>query len=1005
MNICPFCLKGCDKRYYDTHLSTHLENSCTARFILPEPGSPESIVSWDGNGSNYKKQLEKPDVLVFDLEALAAVESFYDAPLAHSDTSKTTVHSLHQPCSFTLWHCNISDSPERPPRHTRYHGPDTITELIKQLMRCQADILQARKDNPFRKFDFKSMTKQMWREYDAETTCGICLDRQHEGFEVMSTWDKALWKAYLDARAEKKSLTKAKWIEQRLKTGSAWTEAQYLDFFERHNWSPCLHHCHVTGKKICKAHSKCNFDHTADHAPIPVLAHNANYDWKLVMAEMQALTPKDKIKVIALSGEKFMSWTWNGFQFLDLYRYRANSQADIVSKMPEEQLWRTRAFVAELIADPSLDEHMLVRRREEGFQLLKRKGVRCHEYLTDWDVFDEPELPPISKFHSKISGPCSPEDYAHALEVFKFFDCKKIRDYDLLYGDGDGAQLCDAVAAFRGSYLKNTDTPLDPLWFLGLPGLAQKKAWFRRERDRAARVLAIRADPSLKPLPDMQLLTSNQADMYCMVMKGKRGGPVAVTERVVDCNNPYMGDRYDPDKEDKTAAIVDANALYQSVMMNKLPVGNYGWEPVERHQSLLDAVPSMSKDADRGYFFEVDIHLPWWLHDKLDDYPGLNSIRPGVASPYMKANYPHQAAHKAHSKLIQDLEPKTAYVIHYQELQTALSIGWIVTKVHRVLGFDQDDFLRSTMVLNAAARKAARAAGNEFLALLFKDDSNINFGKMLEDVLKRCDATLALSGMQLNRLEHSNRFRRCTEITPSIALVHMAPQEARITSMVPAGIATLGMAKAHMTKFIYAMKDRFAGQVKIVYGDTDSVFMVFTGLDPYVALTQEPELRKYFDCSAFDKDSPFYNADNEGEPGLFKFEYAALVIMTFIGIKPKAYALALLKNPRMSRDALLQHVLADEVKKAKGGSKHATKTSTVLDDFRRCVLDPKKPIVRDVTGIVSKNCQTATVTVNRQIACGYEDKRWWTDAVHSRAHGHWRNQVEVEMDAAMEWGT
>jgi hypothetical protein len=410
----------------------------------------------------------------------------------------------------------------------------------------------------------------------------------------------------------------------------------------------------------------------------------------------------------------------------------------------------------------------------------------------------------------------------------------------------------------------------------------------------------------------------------------------------------------------------------------------------------------MSKDADVGLFVEVDIEAPWWLHDELDDYPGLNLVRPGAASPWMLKHFEHQAKQKPCPKLIMDLEPKKQYLMHYRLLQVALRIGWEVTAVHRVMSFQQDAFLRRTMLSNTAARLAARAAGNEFLAYVIKTDSNILFGKMLEDVLKRCNCELALTGMQLNRNLHSHRFKGATEITPSLAMCHMGPKEARIATMVPAGVATLDMAKAHMTDFIHVLKRRFGKQVSIVYGDTDSVFVKFVGVDPYVALLREPELRKHFDCSGFAKDSPFYDDGSKGGPGLFKFEYGTFIILTFVGIKPKAYALALLDNPTMSTDPTAKYGLGDEVKKAKGGSKHVTDTQTAVADFRACV-EHNLPIVRGVTNIVSKKFQTATVTVERQIACGYEDKRFWINATQSRAHGHWRNQLDVQL-AALGWG-
>ena len=51
-------------------------------------------------------------------------------------------------------------------------------------------------------------------------------------------------------------------------------------------------------------------------------------------------------------------------------------------------------------------------------------------------------------------------------------------------------------------------------------------------------------------------------------------------------------------------------------------------------------------------------------------------------------------------KLIPNLVSKTNYVVHYRNLQLYLSLGVKLTKMHRVLRFEQSDWMKKCIDFN-----------------------------------------------------------------------------------------------------------------------------------------------------------------------------------------------------------------------------------------------------------------------------------------------------------------
>jgi len=124
-----------------------------------------------------------------------------------------------------------------------------------------------------------------------------------------------------------------------------------------------------------------------------------------------------------------------------------------------------------------------------------------------------------------------------------------------------------------------------------------------------------------------------------------------------------------------------------------LPVGNFHFLSTEEIADFdLMAVPT---HGDTGYIIECDLNYPEKLHKLHTDYP----LAPEhlTVSPDMLSDFCSEIKAK-NWKPMQTLVPnildKINYVCHYRNLQFYIKHGLILTKIHRVISFDQKPWFK-----------------------------------------------------------------------------------------------------------------------------------------------------------------------------------------------------------------------------------------------------------------------------------------------------------------------
>ena len=151
-------------------------------------------------------------------------------------------------------------------------------------------------------------------------------------------------------------------------------------------------------------------------------------------------------------------------------------------------------------------------------------------------------------------------------------------------------------------------------------------------------------------------------------------------------------------------------------------------------------------------------------------------------------------------KLVRNLIDKKNYVVHINVLKQALDHGLKLRKVHRVIEFDQEAWLKEYIDVNTEVRKKAT---NDFEKDFFKLMNNAVFGKTMENLRKHWDIKLVKTDKKRNKLVSEPNFLTMKLIDNNLAIIEIRKVKVKMSKPIYLGLSMLDISKITMYEFWY----------------------------------------------------------------------------------------------------------------------------------------------------------------------------------------------------------
>ena len=263
-------------------------------------------------------------------------------------------------------------------------------------------------------------------------------------------------------------------------------------------------------------------------------------------------------------------------------------------------------------------------------------------------------------------------------------------------------------------------------------------------------------------------------------------------------------------------------------------------------------------------------------------------------------------------KVLANLHVEKEYSIDIISLKQALNHGLKLKKVHRVIKFNQEAWLKPYIDMNTERKKNAK---NDFENDFCKLVQNAVFWKTIENVTKHKDIKLVTVEARRNYLVSEPKYH-------NLLAIEMKRTWILISKTVYLGPSILEANKIIKHEFCHDyVKPKYGQEAELCYMDTDSFIVHIKTWNIYADIAKDVET--IFDTSNYELERPLLKGKNKNIIGLMKDDLGGKLITELGALRPKIY-IYLIDD-------------SDKNKKIKMQKKCVIKRKTEFEEYKHCL--------------------------------------------------------------------